>query len=128
MSTLGVVIVDHGSLRAESNDLLLQVVEAFKRQTGMAIVEPAHMELAEPSIGDAFDAAVAAGASTVVVTPFFLAPGRHIQDDIPRLAAEAAACHPGIEYQVSEPLGAHPALINALASRLDEAVRRTSQA
>ena len=49
-STVGIVIVDHGSRRDESNRLLLEVVEQFARATGSRIVEPAHMELAEPSI------------------------------------------------------------------------------
>ena len=35
------------------------------------------MELAEPSIEQAFDKCVAQGATFVVVHPYFLAPGRH---------------------------------------------------
>ena len=54
------------------------------------IVEPAHMELAEPSLETAFDACVAAGATTVVIAPYFLGPGQHWDRDIPALAA--AAC------------------------------------
>ena len=88
---LGVVVVDHGSRKAESNNVLLAVVESFRQQSGLAIVEPAHMELAEPTIASAFAACVAQGARTVVVFPYFLAPGRHWGEDIPRLAAEAAA-------------------------------------
>ena len=36
------------------------------------MVEVAHMELAEPSVADAVDAAVAAGAQVVTVAPYFL--------------------------------------------------------
>ena len=61
----------------------------------MRTVQPAHMELAEPSIATAFDACVAAGATTVVVAPYFLGPGRHWDSDIPALAAAAAAVIPG---------------------------------
>jgi sirohydrochlorin ferrochelatase len=68
------------------------------------------MELAEPSIGSAFDACVAGGAETVVIAPYFLWPGRHWTEDIPALAAEAAARHQGIGYLVAAPLGAHPML------------------
>ena len=38
----------------------------------MPIVEPAHMELAEPSIATAFARCVERGATTVVVFPYFL--------------------------------------------------------
>lgn len=34
-------------------------------------------ELAEPSIGDAFQSCVQQGANRVIVSPFFLSPGRH---------------------------------------------------
>jgi len=36
-----------------------------------------HQELAEPSIKDAFSLCVQQGAKRVVVSPFFLFPGRH---------------------------------------------------
>ena len=48
-----VVIVDHGSRRAEANALLHNVVESFQTKSQMDIVEPAHMEIQKPSISDA---------------------------------------------------------------------------
>ena len=63
---------------------------------------------AAPSIADAFAACVADGASTVVVSPYFLSPGRHWQEDLPALTAAAAAAHPGVRYMVAAPLGLHP--------------------
>ncbi|XP_027359112.1 uncharacterized protein LOC113867821 isoform X2 [Abrus precatorius] len=73
----GVIIVDHGSRRKESNLMLNEFVEMFKNKTGYEIVEPAHMELAEPSIRDAFQSCVQQGANRIIVSPFFLSPGRH---------------------------------------------------
>src|SRR5256885_3572444 len=93
---IGVVLVDHGSRREESNAMLLDVVRDFAQATAISIVEPAHMELAEPSIATAFARCVVRGATTVVVFPYFLLPGRHWNEDIPRLAAAAAKGHPGI--------------------------------
>src|SRR5258708_36952550 len=55
------------------------------------IVEPAHMELAEPSIATAYARCVERGAEQIVVCPFFLGPGKHWTPDIPRLTAAAAA-------------------------------------
>ncbi|CAL1391795.1 unnamed protein product [Linum trigynum] len=73
----GVIIVDHGSRRKESNLMLNEFVAMFKDKTGYPIAEPAHMELADPSIKDAFDICVQQGAKRAVVSPFFLFPGRH---------------------------------------------------
>jgi sirohydrochlorin ferrochelatase len=69
-------------------------------------VEPAHMELAEPTIEQAVGKCVAQGASRVVVAPFFLSRGRHIQEDIPALVEEARSKYQGVEVAVAEPLGA----------------------
>ncbi|KAE9451357.1 hypothetical protein C3L33_16773, partial [Rhododendron williamsianum] len=83
----GVIIVDHGSRRKESNLMLEfyvskifisdEFVAMFREKTGYPIIEPAHMELAEPSIRDAFGLCVKQGANRVIVSPFFLSPGRH---------------------------------------------------
>lgn len=116
--TLGIIVVDHGSRRTESNELLLQVAAAFQEATGLKIVEPAHMELAEPSIETAFARCVQAGARTVVVHPYFLSPGRHWRQDIPQLAAAAAAHYPDIKYLVTSPLGLHPLMLQIMQARI----------
>jgi len=102
---IGVIVVDHGSRRRESNDLLIRIADYFAEQTGYQIVEPAHMELAEPTIAQAFDRCVQRGAKVVVCHPFFLLPGRHWNQDIPELTEQAAAKHPGIQWMVTAPIG-----------------------
>ena len=62
----------------------------YREETGRPIVELAHMELCEPGIDVAFSRCVEQGATLVAVSPFFLSPGRHWQEDIPALTAEAA--------------------------------------
>lgn len=115
-----VIIVDHGSRREESNAQLLEIVEAYRRHGRWAIVEPAHMELAEPSIATAFARCVERGATLVVVFPCFLAPGMHWSEDIPRLAAEAANPFPGVRHVVAAPLGIHPLLLQVMDERIAE--------
>lgn len=115
---IGLIVVDHGSRREESNRMLERMVEQVAAVVPYEIVEPAHMELAEPSIADAFDACVARGARTVVVSPYFLLPGRHWSDDIPALTDEAAARHPGIAYLVAAPFGLHPLMAQAVDARV----------
>lgn len=116
--TDGVIIVDHGSRRKESNLMLNEFVAMFREKTGYPIVEPAHMELAEPSIRDAFVSCVQQGADRVIVSPFFLFPGRHWHQDIPSLAAEAAKEHPDVSYIVTAPLGLHDLLVDVVNDRI----------
>ncbi len=112
--------MDHGSRRADANRMLVDFVELLAAHTSYRIIEPAHMELAEPSIAAAFDRCVQRGARMIVVAPYFLSPGRHWDEDIPRLAAHAAAGHPGIQHRVSHPIGLHPLMVEVIASRIDE--------
>jgi sirohydrochlorin ferrochelatase len=117
---IGVMIVDHGSKRDESNQMLEQFVERFAERGGYDIVEPAHMELAEPGIASAFDRCIARGATRVIVVPYFLGPGKHWDRDIPSLTADAARQHPGVAYRIAEPIGLHPKMIDVIRDRADE--------
>ena len=55
-----IIIVNHGSRISESNRMFEEVARRFAGK--YEIVEPGHMELAEPSIATAYAAAVARGA------------------------------------------------------------------
>ncbi len=116
---VGIVIVDHGSRRAESNLMLEHFVELFRQTSRYRVVEPAHMELAEPSIETAFDRCIDRGATTVVVCPYFLLPGRHWDEDIPELTRAAAERHPGVKWMVTAPIGLHPLMQQVVHSRID---------
>ena len=115
----GIIIVDHGSRRAESNQMLEELAsifaERFRRR--FDIVEPAHMELAEPSIATAYRRCVERGAAEIIICPFFLGPGKHWTSDIPQLAADAAASHPGTRYHVAMPLGIDELILELIAKR-----------
>ncbi len=118
----GIILVDHGSTFDEANLMLHEVVRTFREATGTAIVEPAHMELAEPSIAQAFARCVEQGAKRVVVHPYFLAPGRHSTADIPRIAAEAAEDYPRIEVAITEPLGVDTRISEVVLHRIQAAL------
>jgi sirohydrochlorin ferrochelatase len=116
------IIVDHGSRLAAANHLLEQVAEQVQRLTTDAVY-PAHMEIAAPSVDDAFDAAAAGGAEFIYVFPYFLTPGQHSREDIPRMCAEAAARHPSLQWHCGAPIGLDPMLAQLIIHR----VRRCEQ-
>jgi len=100
--------------------MMHHVAALFKAVSGMPIVEPAHMELAEPTVEQAFTRCVEQGARTVVIHPYCLSPGRHSREDIPRLAALAAAKHPGVALAVTQPLGLDARLCEIALDRIRE--------
>lgn len=115
-----IIIVDHGSRREESNRMLEQIAKLFSTRFSekYEIVEPAHMELAEPSIETAYARCVERGGQRMIVCPFFLGPGKHWTQDIPRLTADAAAKFPGTKYHVTPTLGIDDLILDLLEKRI----------
>jgi sirohydrochlorin ferrochelatase len=124
--TYGYIIVDHGSRVGESNAMLERITGAFQQRSGQPIVEPAHMELAQPSIATAFARCVDQGATVVVVCPFFLLPGRHWNDDIPSLTRDAARSHAGVRFLITAPLGLLPTMLDLIQTQIDQCVTHAS--
>lgn len=114
---LGLLLIDHGSRRAESNQQLDNMATRVRRLRPEAVVAAAHMEIAPPDLATAFTELVAKGATRIVILPYFLSDGRHLTQDIPHLAAAAAASHPGITYTIGTALGPHDALAALLLER-----------
>ena len=112
-------MVDHGSRKAESNERLKELVSSYREMSELSLVEPAHMELSEPSIATAYRRCVEQEprASCAFLLPL---SGRHVQEDIPSLLEEAAAQNPGIPYTITAPLGMHK---NVLAL-IDDTVKK----
>ena len=120
---LGIILVDHGSRFQAANDMLDEVAAMVRRVSGNKIVRPAHMEIASPSIAEAFDACVQQGATRVAVHPYFLSPGKHSTTDIPRMVEQAAARHPGIAFHVTPPLGLDDKIAEVIMRRLGDCQR-----
>jgi sirohydrochlorin ferrochelatase len=127
--SIGIVIIDHGSRSPQSNTLLHEVTGKFAKRFAdrFPIVEPAHMELAGPDLPQAFARCVVRGAEHVIILPLFLAAGKHMTFDIPRLATEAATTFPSVTVQVAAPLGADDLLVQLLSRRAEQALLARSQ-
>lgn len=115
------VLAAHGSRAEQANaEVAALAGRLAKRLDGSyRSVRPAFLEIAEPSIPDALDAAVADGATEIVVLPYFLAAGRHVASDIPRIVADKEAEHPGVRIRLARHLGAAAGLESVLAGLAD---------
>jgi sirohydrochlorin ferrochelatase len=119
--TRAILLVDHGSQLPEANRVLDRIADAVRARLPGAIVELAHMELAEPSLAAGLERCAARGAREVVVCPYFLAPGRHTSRDIPQLVDQARTAHPALRVRVAAPLGFDERLVDVLLARVDAA-------
>lgn len=124
----GLLLVDHGSRRPESNRQLHHVADLVQQALGNVVpVRGAHMEIASPTIAEQVAALVAAGVTELTVVPYFLAPGRHATTDIPRLTQEAAAPFPLLRVRLAECLGVDDLLVQLVIRRAEQAGMTPSQ-
>ncbi|QPP09006.1 sirohydrochlorin chelatase [Streptomyces bathyalis] len=112
------VAVAHGSRDPGALATVTALLTSVRALRPGLRVELGHIELNEPRLSQTLSALPARGE--VVLVPLLFGPGHHVKHDIPR--ALAAASH--LRGVVSDPLGPHPLLAEALHDRLNEAVRR----
>lgn len=112
ISTIGVLLIDHGSKNEKSNHRLEQLAtlyQAFEPEDEYSpniIVKACHMEIASPSIQDGISSLLEAGAEEIICHPFFLSPGRHVTQDIPQLVQQSIeALSVQIPVRTTEPVG-----------------------
>ena len=121
----GFIVFAHGS-RVESANQAVRDVAAQMAASGRHVVEAAFLELGQPDLTAATGLLIARGAKRIVVIPYFLTLGTHMQRDLPRLARDASHAHGDIEMQITSPLDGHPALVQALLDRASEAMLNTA--
>ena len=113
-----ILLIDHGSVRAEANHMLACAANLLQHMVGESVlVRHAHMELAEPSIAQGVAECVRSGATEVIAFPYMLSPGKHVTRDVPRLLAEAATEFPHVSCRVTPAFGVNEKLAEVIALR-----------
>jgi sirohydrochlorin ferrochelatase len=113
----GYVVFAHGSSIESANEAVRTVTAKLKERAGLQAVEAAFLEGGCPDLRGAVETLSARGVRSVVVIPYFLTLGLHLQRDLPRLLREIESAHPGLSIDVAPPLDGHPAMIDALLDR-----------
>lgn len=121
--TTAVLLIAHGSRRAEANHDLVIVADRLREQSDYEIIVPGYLELAEPSIPDGARQCVDAGADHVLMMPYFLSAGSHVTRDLERFRSEAAARFEAVKFDLCPPLGLHPLMLQIVKDRLNEGHR-----
>jgi sirohydrochlorin ferrochelatase len=121
----GFIVFAHGSRIESANQAVRDVVSKMAASqvasSGPQLVEAAFLELGQPDLSGATGKLIERGAKRIVVIPYFLTLGTHMQRDLPRLARDASHAHGDIEIRITSPLDGHPALLQALLDRASEA-------
>ena len=121
---VGVAIFANGSSVASANDAVRLVAWQVARQGGFELVEAAFLEGGSPDLAEAVSRLIDRGASRILVVPYFLTLGLHLQRDLPRIVAGISSIETGVEIHVAPPLDGHPAMAQALIERAKEGIER----
>jgi sirohydrochlorin ferrochelatase len=113
----GIVVFAHGSRIEPANQAVRAVAADLARAGNFAHVEAAFLELGQPPLDGAVTALLSKGITRILVIPYFLTLGTHLERDLPRLVNAVAQAHPGLAISVTPPLDGHPALLQALLDR-----------
>jgi sirohydrochlorin ferrochelatase len=120
------IVFAHGSSIETANDAVRHVSDELARQGEWGLVQAAFLGGGKPDLADAAKAAVAAGARRIVVLPYFLTLGLHLQRDLPDLVEAVRKRHPGVIIEVTPPLDGHAGLIGILLDRARTALQEQS--
>ena len=115
-----ILLMAHGSRIPEANDAAREIARMAQEMTGFDIVEVAFRELHEPDIQAGIDACVARGAERILLMPYFLFMGAHVQHDLPEEIEEATRRHPGLVMEMGPHLGVHRKLAEVVVDRIAE--------
>jgi sirohydrochlorin ferrochelatase len=124
--TTGIIVFAHGSRIEPANQSVRAIAADLAQAGNFAHVETAFLELGQPPLDGAVTKLLSQGVSRILVLPYFLTLGMHLERDLPRLVAGVAQAHPGLEISVSPPLDGHPALLQVLLDRANSLSQQDS--
>jgi sirohydrochlorin cobaltochelatase len=123
-----IVLVGHGSVRPSAGAAMIRLAERA-RGAGLApIVAASFLNYRQPTFAEALARCVAAGATEVVVQPYFLVAGKYVLEDLARLLEAARRTRPTLPLRLAGVLGDHPALARLLIKRALQADELAAQA
>jgi len=112
----GVIVIGHGSRAPEALELLNWVAGRLASRLGMPVLA-ASLQFNKPSLDDCCHELADAGMRRVVVAPYFLFDGNHLQKDIPGELERLQKELPDTELVLARSLGADELLVDVLTRR-----------
>jgi sirohydrochlorin ferrochelatase len=115
--TTGIIVFAHGSRIEPANQAVRSAAADLARAGDYPEVEAAFLELGRPGLEEAVGLLAARGVERIVIIPYFLTPGMHLDRDLPALVRRISKKHKNIQIHVTASLDGHPGLVQILADR-----------
>jgi sirohydrochlorin ferrochelatase len=118
---LGIIVFAHGSRIEAANQAVRTAAADLARTGGFQHVEAAFLELGVPDLQGAVRSLVEKGVREVVIVPYFLTPGLHMERDLTRLEDELRLKFNDLRIRSTASLDGHPGLVEAMLDRVRSA-------
>ena len=115
----GLLVIGHGSRAFGAREVFNRTVSGLREKTEGAVVEGCFMELSKPSIPEAIEKMYGEGIREITVLPYFLFPGIHILEDIPKMLESKKNELKSLEICVASPIGFDDKLVDILKERAE---------
>jgi sirohydrochlorin ferrochelatase len=119
-----VIVLGHGSLASGVPEQMDQVANALAMRLPHLTVRAAHRELCEPNFESVAADLVRQGHARIVVLPYFLHNGHHLQRDIPEQLSALRVAFPNTDFVLAEHLGFDDRILPVLEDRLRVAMQQ----
>ena len=106
-----VIVAAHGSRRKSSAAevaALAKKLDAKVKTDGSTDIQQvvhAFLQFCDPSLETVIQELADSGVDEIVIFPFFISAGSHVQTDIPRAVETARHKHPGVRFHITRHLG-----------------------
>ncbi len=115
-----IIILGHGSRVPEASEAMKEVARSLKEKYGYTMVETCNMSQLGPHFKETFVKCVEAGASNIVLLPYFLHEGMHVKVDIPGMMKECLEDFPEVGLILGKTLGFDHSLTDLVHKRIEE--------
>ena len=108
------ILFSHGSLLCGAGEALQKHADRLRQRGDFAPVEIGYLNYSEPTFADAVQKCAEAGATRIVIAPYFLITGYFVTKSLPEKIAAAQILHPEMTFVVAEAFNFHESLADAL--------------
>jgi sirohydrochlorin ferrochelatase len=121
------LIVGHGSRDPEGVAEFLDLCRILAERCGDHLTSYAFLEYARPSIGQAIEQLIEAGARRIVCQPVMLFGAGHVKHDIPCEIGNARRQWPSVAFELGGALGMNDHVIELCRLRWNQELRELAQ-
>lgn len=119
-----VLLLGHGSKLNTANRGLERLADEIQRRGQFSGVTPTFLQLAHPSLEDAFQMLADKGVCRVVIMPLFLFEGVHMTADIPAAIDRLRSKYPHLQVTLASCIGPDPMLAIICMRKISEALKK----